>query len=229
MLEPHWRPCVMSLSKTLYPHCYILVTTGYGLTMTIVGWLGFPTITWTNIQNRIEERSGSVVKCLTRDQAWGVACLSFTRGTVLCPWARHCPHLSTGSTVRHIPTWLKKCWLGHKDSKQTNKTRFSLKIVSFSLIVTKFQRIRTNAWILWCFIWYTVTTRVSLKFEIKAIEKPGLVLKIYYEIWQTQWYFLLGRVAQLVTYLVTDKSLTADPGVASLILAQSHTFVEIEK
>ena len=37
-----------------------------------------------------------------------------------------------------------------------------------------------------------------------------------------------GRVAQSVTCLVTDAKLTADPGVASSIQAQSHTFVEID-
>ena len=37
-----------------------------------------------------------------------------------------------------------------------------------------------------------------------------------------------GRLAQSVTCLVTDASLTADPGVASLIPARSHTFVEID-
>ena len=37
-----------------------------------------------------------------------------------------------------------------------------------------------------------------------------------------------GRVAQSVTCLATDASLTADPGVASSIPAQSHTFVEID-
>ena len=37
-----------------------------------------------------------------------------------------------------------------------------------------------------------------------------------------------GRVAQLVMCLATDASLTADPGVASLIPARSHTFVEID-
>ena len=37
-----------------------------------------------------------------------------------------------------------------------------------------------------------------------------------------------GRVVQSVTCLATDASLTADPGVASWILAQSHTFVEID-
>ena len=37
-----------------------------------------------------------------------------------------------------------------------------------------------------------------------------------------------GCVAQFVTCLATDASLTADPGVTSLILARSHTFVEID-
>ena len=37
-----------------------------------------------------------------------------------------------------------------------------------------------------------------------------------------------GRVAQLVTCLAIDASLTADPGVASLIPARSHTFVDID-
>ena len=35
-------------------------------------------------------------------------------------------------------------------------------------------------------------------------------------------------VAQSVMRLATDASLTADPGVASLIQARSHTFVEID-
>ena len=39
---------------------------------------------------------------------------------------------------------------------------------------------------------------------------------------------LLGRVAQSVTCLATDASLTADPGVLSSIPAWSHTFVEID-
>ena len=39
---------------------------------------------------------------------------------------------------------------------------------------------------------------------------------------------LPGRIAQSVTCLATDASLTADPGVASLIPAQSHTFMEID-
>ena len=37
-----------------------------------------------------------------------------------------------------------------------------------------------------------------------------------------------GRVAQSITCLATDACLTADPGVTSLILARSHTFVEID-
>ena len=39
---------------------------------------------------------------------------------------------------------------------------------------------------------------------------------------------LPGRIAQSVTCLATDASLTADPGDASLIPARSHTFVEID-
>ena len=37
-----------------------------------------------------------------------------------------------------------------------------------------------------------------------------------------------GREAQSVTCLATDASLTADPGVASLIPARFHTFMEID-
>ena len=37
-----------------------------------------------------------------------------------------------------------------------------------------------------------------------------------------------GRIAQLVTCLATDASLTTDPVVASLIPARSDTFVEID-
>ena len=40
--------------------------------------------------------------------------------------------------------------------------------------------------------------------------------------------FLPGRVAQSETCPATDASLTADLGVASLIPAWSHTFVEID-
>ena len=41
-------------------------------------------------------------------------------------------------------------------------------------------------------------------------------------------YSVRGRVVQLVTCLTTDKCLAADQGVASLILAWSHTFLEID-
>ena len=37
-----------------------------------------------------------------------------------------------------------------------------------------------------------------------------------------------GCIAQFVTCLATDVSLTVDPGVPSSILARSHTFVEID-
>ena len=39
---------------------------------------------------------------------------------------------------------------------------------------------------------------------------------------------ILGHVAQSVTCLAVDTCLTADPGVASWILARSHTLVEID-
>ena len=38
-----------------------------------------------------------------------------------------------------------------------------------------------------------------------------------------------GCVGQSVTCLATDASLTADPGVASSILARSHNFEEIDQ
>ena len=41
--------------------------------------------------------------------------------------------------------------------------------------------------------------------------------------------FLQGQVVQSVTCLATGASPTADPGVLSLILSQSHTFVEIDQ
>ena len=41
-------------------------------------------------------------------------------------------------------------------------------------------------------------------------------------------YEQLGRVAQLATCLATEACLTADPGVASSILARSHTFGDID-
>ena len=37
-----------------------------------------------------------------------------------------------------------------------------------------------------------------------------------------------SHVAQLVTCVATDGSMTADPGMASLIPARSHTFVETD-
>ena len=40
---------------------------------------------------------------------------------------------------------------------------------------------------------------------------------------------VLDRVAQSVTCLATDASLTADPGVARSIPVRSHTFVEVDR
>ena len=41
-------------------------------------------------------------------------------------------------------------------------------------------------------------------------------------------FILTGRIAQSVMCVATDVSLTADQGVASLIPARSHTFLEID-
>ena len=40
--------------------------------------------------------------------------------------------------------------------------------------------------------------------------------------------FIPGRVAQSVTCLTADMCLTAELGVVSLILARSHTFLEVD-
>ena len=45
---------------------------------------------------------------------------------------------------------------------------------------------------------------------------------------QSGWPRTRGRVVQSVKSLATDVSLTADPGIASLIPARSHDFVEID-
>ena len=44
----------------------------------------------------------------------------------------------------------------------------------------------------------------------------------------TSYALIPGRIAQSVTCLATDASLTADPGVGSLIPDRSDTFVEID-
>ena len=41
-------------------------------------------------------------------------------------------------------------------------------------------------------------------------------------------YFMLGRVVQSAKCLTAETWLTADPGVTSLTLAGSHTFLEID-
>ena len=53
---------------------------------------------------------------------------------------------------------------------------------------------------------------------------PSIVIRIVFVIR----YSSPGHVAQSVTCLATDASLTADPGDASSIPARSHTFVEID-
>ena len=56
------------------------------------------------------------------------------------------------------------------------------------------------------------------------IARNTILLHLYFSKYLPQ-----GPVAQSATCLATDACLTADPGVLSLIPAQSHTFVEIDR
>ena len=62
----------------------------------------------------------------------------------------------------------------------------------------------------------------------RRIHLPVCPLLIAYRGDKSQNERVPGRVAQSVTCLATDASLTADPGVASSIPARFHTFVEID-
>ena len=63
---------------------------------------------------------------------------------------------------------------------------------------------------------------------LSTTRSKHMYYKRYYGICPKQTSKSPGRVAQSVTCLATDASLTADPGVASSIPAWSHTFVEID-
>ena len=70
------------------------------------------------------------------------------------------------------------------------------------------------------------TFRFFFKFEIKAyfldsVHHNNYNIGLDYQ-------YSVGCVVQSVRCLATDASLTADPGVASLIPAWSHNFVEID-
>ena len=67
---------------------------------------------------------------------------------------------------------------------------------------------------------------MSMKFSHVLYSKSVTVeLQWLEQAWDHEKY----SIAQLVTCLATDMSLTADPGVVSLIPARSHTFVEIDR
>ena len=59
---------------------------------------------------------------------------------------------------------------------------------------------------------------------------PSRQSPLLFSYWKVSYQNLIkpGRVAQSVMCLATDASLTTDPGIASLIPARSHTFVEID-
>ena len=67
---------------------------------------------------------------------------------------------------------------------------------------------------------------LMLKNHLKSVlEKTGAYQSILKSLVNI---LIASRVAQSVTCLATDASLTADPGFASLIPARSHTFLEID-
>ena len=66
---------------------------------------------------------------------------------------------------------------------------------------------------------------VIMSYVIKGLHSNPFTLNIL----EKQLNMAPGCIAQSITRLATDASLTAVPGVASLIPAQSHTFVEIDR
>ena len=96
------------------------------------------------------------------------------------------------------------------------------------------------------FVYFTVKSKRNSQFteEVHSKTKKLIFLSIslcilFWVLKRTismRWFFRvltafmrLGNIAQSVTCLATDASLTAEPGVASSIPAQSYTFVEIDK
>ena len=73
---------------------------------------------------KLEERSDSVVECLTRDQGNAGSSL-----TVLCSWARHIILCLLLVQPRKNPS----CWLGCKESKQTKQVSVTLIIVTTNI------------------------------------------------------------------------------------------------
>ena len=63
---------------------------------------------------------------------------------------------------------------------------------------------------------------------INKFQRSNLTFQLSRSYWSSINTLKPGRIAQSVTCLATDASLTADPGIASLIQARSHTFVEID-
>ena len=82
---------------------------------------------------------------------------------------------------------------------------------------------------------YQGTTLADIELNSYAVTLKGLISSVRFKPRGLNPYFTTsyivavpGHIAQAVTCLATDASLTADPGVASLIPARSHTFVEID-
>ena len=95
-----------------------------------------------------------------------------------------------------------------------------------SILVLQSSRWERESWLL-CFVCLSGVSRLLCGSFSRC---NGFVcsLWLWYFLIILTYYFFPRRVAQSVTCLATDASLTADPGVASSIPARSHTFVEID-
>ena len=86
--------------------------------------------------------------------------------------------------------------------------------------VTNIQRVNAH-----------VTSSIGLiKFKYWSYQVLAYLFSCPYQVLALSYFMSLspGHVAQWVTCLAADTCLTADQGVASLILARSHTFMEID-
>ena len=79
-----------------------------------------------------------------------------------------------------------------------------------------------------CFIPYQREVIILQESECKGYIGKDSVIKKHVVKGKFTKELLPGHLVQSQTCLATDVSLNADPGVASLILARSHTFMEID-
>ena len=149
------------------------------------------------------------------------------------------PHIQNGSVVVSDHARLKSTW-----PAELQRLARKLKFACSKFINYTFQRANSKVLIRLCRCrgWSAplLFTCSYIRFSRHSPERPLRQSFNYYEINQAGVIIMIallfffsksdspGHVAQSVTCLATDASQTADPGVASSILARSHTFVEID-